>query len=69
MKIAGIILLCFAVLNLVLGLFTSTQGAPADYVGQRFNGAILFGVVGGLLYYFGKKKKDKNKEENNEEEK
>jgi Na+/citrate or Na+/malate symporter len=59
MKVFGIILLVFAVLNLIVAIIGATAGAPADVVGGKFSGALMLGAIGGVLCYNGSKKKDK----------
>ncbi len=63
MKAFGIILLVFAVGNLIMAIMAASFGAPADAVGGKFSCFVLLSVVGGLLCYFGNKKREgENKE-------
>ena len=63
MKIFGIILLVFGVLNLLVAIMAASSGAPADAVGSKFFGFFMLGVIGGQLDYFGNKKREgENKE-------
>ena len=62
MKVSGIILLVFAVLNLLVAIMAASSGAPADAVGSKFSGFFMLSVIGGLLYYFGSKKDNSNNE-------
>ena len=38
MKVSGIILLVFAVLNLLVAIMAASSGAPADAVSSKFSG-------------------------------
>ena len=63
MKVFGIILLVFAVLNLLVAIMATSSGAPAGAVGSKFSGFFMLSVIGGLLYYFSNKKREgENKE-------
>lgn len=63
MKVFGIILLVFAVLNLLVAIIGAGTGAPADAIGSKISGCFILCFIGGILYYFGnKKKKSENKE-------
>lgn len=58
MKVFGIILLVFAVGNLIVAFMAFGMEAPTDAVGSKFASALLLGAVGGLLLYFGSRKKE-----------
>ena len=58
MKVFGIILLVFAMLNLLVAIMATSSGAPAAAVGSKFSGFFMLSVIGGLLYYFGNKKRE-----------
>lgn len=63
MKVFGIILLVFAVLNLLVAIMAASSGAPVDAIVSKIISFFLLTIIGGLLYYFGnKKKKGENKE-------
>lgn len=55
MKVFGIILLVFSVLNFIVALVASANGAT-NAAGQKFSAAILLMIVGGILYYIGNKR-------------
>jgi len=63
MKVSGIILLVFAVLNLLVAIMAASSGAPADAVSSKFSGFFMLSVIGGLLYSFGSKKHKRNQGE------
>ena len=63
MKVSGIILLVFAVLNLLVAIMAASSGAPADAVSSKFSGFFMLSVIGGLLYFFGSKKHKRNQGE------
>ena len=56
MKIAGIILLIFAILNFIV-VIVAAGGGASEAAGAKMSAALLLGVIGGVLYYFGNKKK------------
>lgn len=63
MKVFGIILLVFAVLNLLVAIMAASSGAPVDTIVSKIISFFLLTIIGGLLYYIGnKKKKGENKE-------
>lgn len=59
MKGCGIVLLVFAVLNLIVAFIAIASNAPNEAVGSKFSAFFLLGAIGGLLYYFGSQKKNK----------
>lgn len=62
MKVFGIILLVFAVLNLLVAIMAASSGAPVDTIVSKIISFFLLTIIGGLLYYIGNKKKGENKE-------
>ena len=58
MKGCGIVLLVFAVGNLIMAFVAMGLNAPADAIGSKFSSALLLGILGGLLFYFGLKRKN-----------
>ena len=63
MKVFGIILLVFAVLNLLVAIMAASSGAPVDTIVSKIISFFLLTIIGGLLYYIGnKQKKGENKE-------
>lgn len=56
MKITGVILLVFGILNFLAAILAASQGMERE-CGQSLSAAFLFLVVGGVLKYYGSKKK------------
>lgn len=55
MKVFGIILLVFSVLNFIVALVASANGV-SNAAGQKFSAAILLVIVGCIFYYIGNKR-------------
>lgn len=56
MKIAGVILLIFGILNFLAAILAASQGMNRE-CGQSMSAAVLLSVVGGVLKYYGSKRK------------
>jgi len=56
MKVLGIVLCVFAVLNFIVILFAIMSDAPSDAVTRKLFATFLLGLIGGVLYYYGNKK-------------
>lgn len=61
MKVFGIILLVFSVLNFLIALIASANGAN-NAAGQKFSAAVLLMIIGGILCYLSNKR---NRQKNN----
>lgn len=61
MRKVGIVLLVFAIGNLLVAIIASANGETYA-AGSKFSAALLLGTIGGLLYYFGGKKEASNQE-------
>lgn len=56
MKIAGIVLCVFSVLNFIVMLIALMSDAPSEAVTRKLSATILLGLIGVGLYYYGNKK-------------
>ncbi len=63
MKITGVILLIFAALNFIVAIIGVANGFEA--AAQKFDAAILLGVIGSVLFFFGNKKSKKEDTQEN----
>lgn len=61
MRKAGIVLLVFAIGNLLVAIIASVSGETYA-AGSKFSSSLLLGAIGGLLCYFGGKKDTSNHE-------
>lgn len=64
MKIIGVILLVFAVLNFITAIIAAGNGV-LEVAWQKIDAAVLLGVIGGVFYFFGKKKALNKKDDAN----
>jgi len=56
MKIVGIIILAFAILNFIVAIIIASSG-NTETVGHQMSSALLLGIIGSVLFYFGNRKK------------
>ena len=61
MRILGIVICAFAVLNFIVMLIAILSDAPSEAVTKKLSATILLGLIGGGLYYYGNKKKNHQK--------
>lgn len=61
MRKVGIVLLVFAIGNLLVAIIASVSGETYA-AGSKFSSSLLLGAIGGLLCYFGGKKDTSNQE-------